>query len=707
MTTTVSVALEQLAERILAELRQGGPGTYAELSARLDLPITVGGSPFARTLATLKARGQVAYSLATKVWSAAPAAQREAVALPDLDAVVHVAWTERVAPVRRTDLASSVELGPSWPAEAHIPGWGAALLPLEDTPEGRARLLARALAAHTTRLRALRAAPAPPLALAPVPPPPPAPPTPPPAPKEPLPVSQKTLIPDLLAYCASVPGGAREDSALGWLRDRRLSRVAAEELIEELTQDGRLARDERPVAGGQVVYRLRPTDPAQKAAPLPTSAATAEELAAASASPDEAEEDEGNDGQNDDGEAPESPGNDAKNDDCKVGNDGENDDEADAHSGPPNDACDVVPSLPPKRATRSPDDVRAAILAVLGQEPTATRQIVELTGLPLGTVGGKVKALAREGALEKTGNGWRLVGAPGEAPPTRRGEAQAQKRHANEDAVRAALHEGPRRFSQITAATGLCKAVVARALRHLTALGQVEKTAYGCYALAKQVVPVAQAPAPHPHAEVTPEPPAEPTRVTPASRPASAPAPVAPPPAPDRKADVSQEAPSASADLTTPACPEPLPLLGLDEQLLLRCLAMTPEQRARFLAAWDAVLAAREERQALERREEAAVTAMEAALAGGPATVPTPAVAPAAAPPVPPAPSPVPAEEPHLPPAAGKVLAALKKRKTPIGPFALAEATGLPRGTISGSLSKLKRMGLASNTWQGWKAVAA
>lgn len=120
----------------------------------------------------------------------------------------------------------------------------------------------------------------PPPALAPAPlRPPPPPPTPDDEPMQITPALTRSLI----EYCASIPGGARAESAYSWLKSRGASRLQAETLLEELQADGRLVREERPAAGGTEVVRYRPGDPAVQGAPLPRSDAPPAELAAAPA----------------------------------------------------------------------------------------------------------------------------------------------------------------------------------------------------------------------------------------------------------------------------------------------------------------------------------------------------------------------------------------------------------------------------------------
>lgn len=232
------------------------------------------------------------------------------------------------------------------------------------------------------------------------------------------------------------------------------------------------------------------------------------------------------------------------------------------------------------------------------------------------------------------------------------------------DAIRGGAH-GPREIDQVTR---LARQGRRLALQALIERGQVERvgSTNNCRYYLKGTAPVAQPPAPVRNASVTPEPTPAPAPVTPPSRPA--------------------------------------PVVDLDELLLLRCLAMTTEQRDRFVEAWRQVEVARIAREEIQAREAAAVAAMGALLSGGAASS-RPAPAPVAAAPA--APAPEKASEASLPPSAKKVLVALRRRTLPVKATALAEAMGLPIGTVGGSLSMIRAAGLADTSPEGWKAVVS
>ena len=89
-------------------------------------------------------------------------------------------------------------------------------------------------------------------------------------------MSDNETISALLAYCAGVSGGAKDSSVHSWLKARRVSRIRAEELLEQLVSEGRLQLVEKPIAGGEVVLRYLPAV-AVEPAPLPRSDAPPEE----------------------------------------------------------------------------------------------------------------------------------------------------------------------------------------------------------------------------------------------------------------------------------------------------------------------------------------------------------------------------------------------------------------------------------------------
>ena len=159
----------------------------------------------------------------------------------------------------RTEVSATVTLGPSWPEGTPPPPRWCGGYSDAQIDAGALRLApATAAARLRARLAALRLDP-----------------TPTPAPEVPLIPSQ--ITDDLLSYCAGVSGGAKDTSVFSWLRAHKITRVRAEELLEQLVTTGRLRRVERPVAGGEVVVRYLPVDPATPPAPLPVSDAPPEE----------------------------------------------------------------------------------------------------------------------------------------------------------------------------------------------------------------------------------------------------------------------------------------------------------------------------------------------------------------------------------------------------------------------------------------------
>lgn len=189
----------------------------------------------------------------------------ERIELPELDATLVFRTTvtrPHGAPSDRTTLAVTCALGPSWPEGAHVPGWSTSLFASQVAQGGLGSAKTNGTARMRAALSALRAAPAS------LPPPP--------SPAE-VSVLHNDLIPDLLAYCAGVAGGAKDSSVHSWLKARRLSRTKAEELIEQLVAEGRLQVVERPIAGGEVVVRYLPGEPTSPA-PLPTSDAPSNEV---------------------------------------------------------------------------------------------------------------------------------------------------------------------------------------------------------------------------------------------------------------------------------------------------------------------------------------------------------------------------------------------------------------------------------------------
>lgn len=289
------------AEEIGPELLKG-PGNLAELLARLAWPEgRASRSRLFRGLNLLRAQG-LARRDPTGSWHPCQVnSQSEALPLDDLDVVLVLTVLRREVAYGfpRLEVSAEAVLGETWPeGTAPPPRYTSAVSESQVKAAGGLEGLRQAALAHQRRaLTALRAAPAAPPAPAPVTPPaspptpalapPPAPlrpPPPPPPVDEPTPmVITPAFVRLFIEYCASVPAGPRAESAHSWLKGRGLTRLQAEQLLEELVTEGRLVRDERAAAGGTEVVRYRPADPTVQGAPLPRSDAPPAELAAAPA----------------------------------------------------------------------------------------------------------------------------------------------------------------------------------------------------------------------------------------------------------------------------------------------------------------------------------------------------------------------------------------------------------------------------------------
>jgi hypothetical protein len=272
---------ELLAQRLLQHLHPTDGRGVVDLLAIAGLP---SGRGLAQS-ATIALNDLAAKGLARKekpygriplyfAVAAPVTAPEERVELPDLDAALTVtAVTLRPvgAPSDRTTLSITAALGPSWPDGTRVPGWSTSLFAAQVAAGGLAGAKAAGLARLTEMLTTLRYAS----------------PTrnflPPPE----VPVTDRDTISDLLAYCAGVSGGAKDSSVHSWLKARKLTRIRAEELLEQLVHEGRLRVVERPIAGGEVVVRYLPADPSTRPAPLPVSDAPAEEPVEEEPTPEE------------------------------------------------------------------------------------------------------------------------------------------------------------------------------------------------------------------------------------------------------------------------------------------------------------------------------------------------------------------------------------------------------------------------------------
>lgn len=231
--------------------------------------------------------------------------------------------------------------------------------------------------------------------------------------------------------------------------------------------------------------------------------------------------------------------------------------------------------------------------------------------------------------------------------PTPRGKVQVEHAASTRDAIVALLtREGEMTSKEILKAIPQSRSGVMRALKRLVDNEVIVRSDYGKYAVAgAEPAPVAQVEAPRRNASVTPVP------------------------------------------------------VSLDELLLLRCLSMSPEQRAAFVKAWEDVLVTREARQEIERREAAAVAQMASLLSGSTPAQPAPRPAPVAAPQTS-------KPAPHLTPKAKEVLTFLRRQRKPTPASVVRDKLDIPEGTATGSLSVLGKLGLAERVDGGWRAVA-
>lgn len=266
----MTLSREALAARLLPLLSLTEGRGCVELLTMAGLP---SGRGYAQTAAVALnelvakglARREKPYGHGPQFFAApAPAAaSQERVDLPELDATLTFTTTTARpfgAPTDRTTLAVSCALGPSWPEGVHVPGWSTGLFASQVAQGGLGGARANGLTRMRAALSTLRADPTRDLS---------------PAPPE-VPVSDNETISALLAYCAGVSGGAKDSSVHSWLKARRVSRIRAEELLEQLVSEGRLRLVEKPIAGGEVVLRYLPAESVEPA-PLPKSDAPPEE----------------------------------------------------------------------------------------------------------------------------------------------------------------------------------------------------------------------------------------------------------------------------------------------------------------------------------------------------------------------------------------------------------------------------------------------
>jgi hypothetical protein len=178
-----------------------------------------------------------------------------------------------VGGTRRTELAATVELGPSWPAGTHPPPrWSTAFSDAQLATGAMTGARTNARTRAEAQLRALRKDKTLPLL-----------PTEEPVTHRPNPL----LLPSksreaFFSYLASVqPDGARRDSACTRLATLGLATTTAEaeRWLDEAVEQGLLAECTKRAGDGTTVVRYLPVEPTTPA-PLPKSSAPAEELPA-------------------------------------------------------------------------------------------------------------------------------------------------------------------------------------------------------------------------------------------------------------------------------------------------------------------------------------------------------------------------------------------------------------------------------------------
>lgn len=199
----------------------------------------------------------------------------ERLPLARLDATLILTTTARTTAggTRRTELAATVELGPSWPAGTHPPPrWSTAFSDAQLATGAMTGARTNAIARAEAQLRALRKDKTLPLL-----------PTEEPVTNRPNPL----LLPSknretFFSYLASVqPDGARRDSACTRLATLGLATTTAEaeRWLDELVEQGLLAERTKRAGDGTTVVRYLPVEPTTPA-PLPKSSAPAEEAPA-------------------------------------------------------------------------------------------------------------------------------------------------------------------------------------------------------------------------------------------------------------------------------------------------------------------------------------------------------------------------------------------------------------------------------------------
>lgn len=199
----------------------------------------------------------------------------ERLPLARLDATLILTTTARTTAggTRRTELAATVEFGPSWPAGTHPPPrWSTAFSDAQLATGAMTGARTNAIARAEAQLRALRKDKTLPLL-----------PTEEPVTNRPNPL----LLPSknretFFSYLASVqPDGARRDSACTRLATLGLATTTAEaeRWLDELVEQGLLAERTKRAGDGTTVVRYLPVEPTTPA-PLPKSSAPAEEAPA-------------------------------------------------------------------------------------------------------------------------------------------------------------------------------------------------------------------------------------------------------------------------------------------------------------------------------------------------------------------------------------------------------------------------------------------
>lgn len=263
-----------LAERLRPHLSPTEPRLASELLvlAGVQTGSRVGGT-VAAALQELRAAGHARPAGGTRQalrWLASAPGDlgSETLPLARLDATLTLTTTARTTAggTRRTELAATVTLGPSWPTTTPTPPrWSTALNDAQVAGGALAGARTNAITRAEAQLRALRTSKT----------------TLPLLPTEDRMTRTNPLLKDnkdFFAYLASIDRGARRDSACVWLAKRGIAETTDEALawLDELVVKGLITERIGAASDGSRVVRYSPADPSVKPAPLPKSSAPEE-----------------------------------------------------------------------------------------------------------------------------------------------------------------------------------------------------------------------------------------------------------------------------------------------------------------------------------------------------------------------------------------------------------------------------------------------